>query len=548
METLLLARHGVRRLEPRRRSRRARSRRGAHAGGRRAGARARAELLAARRSRVAVTSRARAHPGDARARARRPRRSASSSRRSSTRSTSARSTAARSTTYRAWAAAQSPPDAPPPGGGESRAEAAARFARGLRVVLARDEERVLARRSRAAIRYARRRSSGARPRGADGAGRARASVSSRARGRRASGACRSWLLEAWRRALHPHHRCAEITRTKDERAPAASDLHPDDALRLCGALAARRLRARRRRVRRRRVELELDVGGEPISFEQLAAVGVDERRGDERPLLLRHVDDVPGRRRAVRVLGRGRLRRGVASERRSPWTCRRSRSCSAASSPASPAPDAKSDLPDFDDPAGWKIEVVQDGDVGYVRLPGARRPAAGRQDVDPRRRDGDAKARRLRLRGARAVRARTIRATCSTRSARLSGDVETVGSEELRGVETTHYRALLDPAELVEAARRDERRRRRPLVDQLIAQTGVGRDPARRLDRRERARAEAGARRRRARRDERRRSSERLARRSSSGTTARPSRSTCRRRRRSSTRPPSAASSGTMGA
>lgn len=45
-------------------------------------------------------------------------------------------------TYRSWAAAQAP-DVRAPGGGESRADAAARFARGLRVLLARDEEAVL---------------------------------------------------------------------------------------------------------------------------------------------------------------------------------------------------------------------------------------------------------------------------------------------------------------------------------------------------------------------------------------------------------------------
>ena len=28
-----------------------------------------------------------------------------------------------------------------------------------------------------------------------------------------------------------------------------------------------------------------------------------------------------------------------------------------------------SGLPDFDDPAGWRIDVVQDGTVGYVRFP-----------------------------------------------------------------------------------------------------------------------------------------------------------------------------------
>lgn len=45
--------------------------------------------------------------------------------------------------YRSWAAAESP-DTPAPGGGESRAAAAARFARGLRVLLDRPETRILA--------------------------------------------------------------------------------------------------------------------------------------------------------------------------------------------------------------------------------------------------------------------------------------------------------------------------------------------------------------------------------------------------------------------
>jgi broad specificity phosphatase PhoE len=54
--------------------------------------------------------------------------------------------------YRAWAASH-PPDEPAPGGGESRAQAAARFARGLRLVLARPEDNVLVVGHALAIRY-----------------------------------------------------------------------------------------------------------------------------------------------------------------------------------------------------------------------------------------------------------------------------------------------------------------------------------------------------------------------------------------------------------
>jgi probable phosphoglycerate mutase len=54
--------------------------------------------------------------------------------------------------YRAWAGSH-PPDDPAPGGGESRAQAAARFARGLRLVLARPEDHVLVVGHALAIRY-----------------------------------------------------------------------------------------------------------------------------------------------------------------------------------------------------------------------------------------------------------------------------------------------------------------------------------------------------------------------------------------------------------
>ena len=54
--------------------------------------------------------------------------------------------------YRAWAGSQ-PADLPAPGGGESRAQAASRFAGGLRIVLARPEEHVLVVGHALAIRY-----------------------------------------------------------------------------------------------------------------------------------------------------------------------------------------------------------------------------------------------------------------------------------------------------------------------------------------------------------------------------------------------------------
>jgi len=55
-------------------------------------------------------------------------------------------------TYRAWAAAHSPSERAP-GGGESRADAASRFARGLRVLLGREEDAILLVGHALALRY-----------------------------------------------------------------------------------------------------------------------------------------------------------------------------------------------------------------------------------------------------------------------------------------------------------------------------------------------------------------------------------------------------------
>jgi broad specificity phosphatase PhoE len=54
--------------------------------------------------------------------------------------------------YRAWAASR-PPDEPAPGGGESRAEAAARFARGVRAVLDADDGTIALFGHALAVRY-----------------------------------------------------------------------------------------------------------------------------------------------------------------------------------------------------------------------------------------------------------------------------------------------------------------------------------------------------------------------------------------------------------
>jgi len=131
-----------------------------------------------------------------------------------------------------------------------------------------------------------------------------------------------------------------------------------------------------------------------------------------------------------------------------------------------------SGLPDFDDPAGWRIDVVQDGTVGYVRFPAldgqlpagktwirgdADGPSTSGFDFGELEQFAESDPRDV-LGALRAV----------------TSEVETVGSDQLRGVETTHYRATVDPAELAKLASGKDRSVTQSLVDRLSAQAGVG--------------------------------------------------------------------------
>ncbi len=128
---------------------------------------------------------------------------------------------------------------------------------------------------------------------------------------------------------------------------------------------------------------------------------------------------------------------------------------------------AGADAPDFGDPDAWKIDVVQVGEDAYVRFPAMADElpdgkswvrgdyeGAGPQgvdldeltQVDPRELLGLLRA--------------------------ASGDVEVVGTEELRGEETTHYRATIDPAEYAKLALAHEQRD--ALVDELVERSGIG--------------------------------------------------------------------------
>ncbi len=131
--------------------------------------------------------------------------------------------------------------------------------------------------------------------------------------------------------------------------------------------------------------------------------------------------------------------------------------------------------PDFDDPTAWKIEAVQDGTVSYVHFPAMQnqlpsgkswmrtdsRNAAG-QGLDFTQFDqfanNDPRELLDFLRG-------------------VSGEIETVGTEQLRGVETTHYRATIDSDEYAKLAAPGEQQELGSLVEQMAGQTGLGEIP-----------------------------------------------------------------------
>ena len=98
--------------------------------------------------------------------------------------------------YRAWAASQSPTVPAPGGGGESRAAVAARFARGLRLLLERREAVILVVGHALAIRYVLDAARGLPP--AARMASVEHAVPHRLSGAEASGAAR--LLEGWSRA------------------------------------------------------------------------------------------------------------------------------------------------------------------------------------------------------------------------------------------------------------------------------------------------------------------------------------------------------------
>jgi hypothetical protein len=130
---------------------------------------------------------------------------------------------------------------------------------------------------------------------------------------------------------------------------------------------------------------------------------------------------------------------------------------------------------DLGSPEDWKLEVIQDGDTAYVHFPLlAKQLPEGKTWVK-----GDAKT----LSGADAGQLKQFGSLAGTDPRDIfgllkavSGSIEAVGTDEIRGVETSHYKATIDIAKLeklVPAAQRDSL----GTVDQSAKQAGLAEIP-----------------------------------------------------------------------
>jgi hypothetical protein len=133
---------------------------------------------------------------------------------------------------------------------------------------------------------------------------------------------------------------------------------------------------------------------------------------------------------------------------------------------------AGADAPDFDDAEGWRIDAVRDGSTTYVRFPAlAGRLPEGKAWI--RSEDGAAASGLDGLGRLTEVEPRELLKIIRE----VSGDVETVGSETVRGAETTHYRATLDGTRVPDSVPQAGGEDVRALADQLLSQAGLSEIP-----------------------------------------------------------------------
>jgi hypothetical protein len=123
-------------------------------------------------------------------------------------------------------------------------------------------------------------------------------------------------------------------------------------------------------------------------------------------------------------------------------------------------------------PDAWQIEAIQDGAVVYLRFPAiAEQLPAGKTWVRVDAQES-AKAAGLDLSDLEQFTGEDPRTLLDFLEG-VSGEIETVGSEELRGVTTTHYRATIDLRNYERLVPPGERKAIRAMLGDLVEQAGL---------------------------------------------------------------------------
>jgi hypothetical protein len=133
---------------------------------------------------------------------------------------------------------------------------------------------------------------------------------------------------------------------------------------------------------------------------------------------------------------------------------------------------------DFGDADAWKIEAVQDGTVVYMRFPAvADELPDGKSWVrmDPTTMT-EGRSFDFDLEQFEQFTSNDPRELLDFLKA-VSGEVETVGTEELRGVATTHYRATVDLRNYERLVPAEDREKLRSMLGDMIEQSGVSEMP-----------------------------------------------------------------------
>jgi hypothetical protein len=136
------------------------------------------------------------------------------------------------------------------------------------------------------------------------------------------------------------------------------------------------------------------------------------------------------------------------------------------------------DVPDFGDPELWRIDVVQDGTVVYMRLPalGEQLPAGKSWVWSDAKNAGKLEGGGFDFSELQDFAGDDPRELLEFLRA-ASGEVVTVGTETLRGVVTTHYRATVDLGEYERLVPASEREKLRSTFGEMVEQADVGELP-----------------------------------------------------------------------